>query len=373
MFYIDNIDIKGFRNYRMQKIQFHPSLNILSGDNAQGKTNLLEAIYYLAVNRSFRTNSDHELLNWDDCFFLIKGCFKKDSLNYFVRLSYDQNRQIKIRVNDNPVKRFEHLQLLPLVVFSPDDLQIISDGPSVRRRFLNLLLSRLEPQYLINLRDYQRVLLQRNRLLKEKHRDRHINKLLEPWDLSLVNIGSKIIHYRTALRENLETEAQLFFQQLTGQCERLSLLYNSTVNYSDNSVETITNFHTSLMDIRNRELIKRVTLLGPHLDDLKILINNYEARFFSSQGQKRTAALALKVAEVNLLQIRNNEYPIIILDDVFSEFDSSRKENLLTFLRESTGQCFLSTAQKADVILEDLKRDYSSLKVYQGRIEIEKN
>lgn len=373
MFYIDHLQIASFRNYQQQKVSFHPFLNIISGENAQGKSNLLESIYYLSVNRSFRTNRDQELVNWDAANFLIKGDFVNEHINYHIRMFYEYNGRLKISINNNPTKRYENLQLFPVVIFNPEDLQIIRDGPSVRRRFLNLLLSRLKPKYLSDIKEYQRALMQRNRLLKERCHSRNIDTLLEPWDQALIKAGSEIIHSRVALIEQLEKEAQLFFLKITNHKEKLSLLYNSSINYCSDPSETMRSYRLSLLENRNNELRKKITTIGPHIDDLTISINAHDARYFSSQGQKRTAALALKIAEVNIIKNDINNYPIIILDDVFSEFDACRREHLLKFLRSNTGQCFISTAQRVDDIVEYLQRDYKLMDISQGQIVNEKS
>ncbi len=373
MFYIDHLQIASFRNYQQQEARFHPYLNLISGENAQGKSNLLESIYYLSVHRSFRTNRDQELVNWNASNFLIKGDFVSENINYHIRIYYEYNGRLKISINNNPTKRYEKLQLFPVVIFNPEDLQIIRDSPSVRRRFLNLLLSRLKPQYLSDLKEYQRALMQRNRLLKERYHNRNIDALLEPWDQALIKSGSEIIHSRVALIKQLEKEAQLFFLKITNYGEKLSLFYNSSINYCSDLSETMRNYRLLLLEKRNDELRKKITTIGPHIDDLTISINDHDARYFSSQGQKRTAALALKIAEVNIIKKDINNYPIIILDDVFSEFDACRREHLLDFLRNNTGQCFISTAQRVDDIVENLQRDYMLINICQGQISNEKS
>ena len=371
MFYIDNLQIKGFRNYRQQQLQFHPRLNIVLGDNAHGKTNLLESIYYLSVNRSFRTNRDQDLAHWDDRFFFLKGVFIKDGFKHSVQASYSQNNQLKIIVNNDPVNRYDHLQSFPVVVFSPDDLQLIREGPSVRRRFINLEASRLSPVYFKNLKAYQRVLMQRNHLLKSKQNYRKMNEMLEPWDQSLISLGSMIIQTRIEIIDALEKEAYRFFDLMTNSRETLSLDYISTVKFVPDIAETKTNFQQLLMEKRDQEIKRGTTAIGPHLDDLRISINGHDTRYYSSQGQKRAAALAMKMAEVYLFKNRNRDCPIILLDDVFSEFDNERKQHLLDFLRDDAGQCFISTAVGLNNLGESLQRDHKIFSVYQGSIKNE--
>ncbi len=373
MYYIDSLLIKGFRNYRHQQLQFNPRLNILVGENGQGKTNLLEIIYYLSVTRSFRTNRDQELAHWDDRFFFLKGCFLKDDFRNEVQINYRQNGQLKVLINNNPVKRYDHLQRFPVVVFSPDDLLLIREGPSTRRRFLNLEASRLNPVYFKELRAYQRILQQRNHLLKDKYNNGMINKLLEPWDQSLVTLGGNIIHSRLEMIRELEKEARPFFDQMTDSKEKLSLEYVSSVEVSGEPPVLKESFYRELLAKRDQELKRGSTAIGPHLDDFKILINGRDTRMYSSQGQKRTAALALKMAEVSLFKKQHNDCPIILLDDVFSELDQERKSHLLDFLKDNTGQCFITTAVGLNSLVASLNRDHKVITVHQGSISNEKS
>lgn len=368
MFYLDNLLIRGFRNYRQQQLQFNPRLNIVIGKNAQGKTNLLESIYYLSVNRSFRTNRDQDLANWDDNFFFLKGIFIKDGFEHTAQASYREKDQLKVLINNNPANRYDHLQLFPVVVFSPDDLQIIREGPSIRRRFINLEASRLDPVYFKNLKAYQRVLLQRNHLLKEKHHHGNKNELLEPWDQSLTSLGSSIIQTRLEIIAALEKEAHQFFALMTDSQEKLSLDYISTVEYSTDPIETKYIFLKALLAKRDHEIKRGVTVLGPHLDDLRISINDYDTRYYSSQAQKRTAALALKMAEVNLFKKQSCDCPIILLDDVFSELDNYRKRHLLSFLKHTSGQCFITSAVDFNSLGDNLHGEKNIFTVNQGSI-----
>ncbi len=370
MFYIDSLLVKNFRNYRQQQFKFHPRLNIISGANAQGKTNLLESIYYLSVTRSFRTNRDQELANWEDKSFFIQGSFVKDDFKHKVQVGYQQNGQMKVSINGDNVNRYDHLQQFPVVVFSPDDLMIIRDGPATRRRFLNLQASRLSSAYFKELRAYQRVLLQRNHLLKEVKGSR-IEELLEPWDQSLINLGSSIISFRIATIEAMEREAQVFFSMMTDGKESLKLDYSGIVKEGADLALTRANFKQALLEKRNLELRRGATAVGPHLDDLRISINSHDSRKYSSQGQKRTAALALKMAEVSLFIKENGDCPIVLLDDVFSEFDNTRKIHLLNFLKENAGQCFISTAVGLNCLFENLNRDNKTFEIKQGCIKDE--
>ncbi len=368
MFYLEGLQIKGFRNYQSEEIMFNPSLNILIGENAQGKTNLLESIFYLSVTRSFRTARDQELIGWNSNYFMIKGIFVSEEFKDTVRVGYQKQGPVKTTINDNPVNRYEHMQQYPVISFSPDDLQIIKEGPSIRRRFINLEASRLSYSYLQNLKSYQRVLLQRNKILKDTFNRAQLDRLIEPWDRSLTEIGVDLINERLKIIENLEKEARHFFEKMTSSKESLSLTYSSNVGIDEDPKIMRENFYRELLAKREQEMKRGSTLLGPHLDDLKIWINGYDSRRYSSQGQKRTAALALKMAEVSLFYERNNVLPIILLDDVFSEFDEERKMNLLEFLRYNGGQCFITSAVSQENLLQRLNREYKTIFIARGSI-----
>lgn len=372
MYYIDSLLVKGFRNYNQQHLHFSPRLNILVGENGQGKTNLIEAIYYLTVTRSFRTNRDQELANWHDNYFFIKGTFIKNDFKDELQVIYRSGKPLNVKLNQESLNRFDHLQRYPVVVFSPDDLMLIREGPSVRRRFLNLEASRLSPVYFSELRAYQRVLQQRNSLLKESYNNRQtLGRRIEPWNDSLVSLGTNIVQARVKIIKALEREAKIFFEQMTKANETLKLDYACGFDYGEGQKETKNNFLSLLSSKYETELRRGSTQVGPHLDDMKILINGYDTRKYSSQGQKRTAALALKMAEVSLFKKMHETWPIILLDDVFSELDQNRKQYFIDYLKNNTGQCFITTATDLNSIVNNLKREYKIFTVCRGSIKNE--
>ncbi len=369
--FLRKLNLLHFRNYAQQELSFDARINIIRGNNGQGKTNLLEAIYYLAVSRSFRTNHDQELIHWDSSGFFLKGSFQKGEDFYTVESAYQgYGKKFKIKVNGAEVKRSDFIYQFPVVVFSPDDLLLIKEGPAGRRRFLNLEASRLKSSYYRKLKDYQKVLQQRNRLLKENSSSFCKRDLFEPWDRALVSLGSTIIRQRISLLKNLEEQAQLFFEQLAGFKEKLSLNYVSSVNLADSPENIEELFWDQLNRARGEELQRGYTLIGPHLDDFLILINNYEAKKYASQGQQRTAVLALKMGEVNLFFQARRESPIVLLDDVFSEFDQERRFQLLNFLRQREGQSFITTAVPFDT--QGLKEgEFEIFSAHKGKINRE--
>ncbi len=368
MFYLDHLSMEGFRNYGSQLFSFNPKLNIICGANAQGKTNLLESIFFISVNRSFRTRKEQELVNFKGDGFSLKGNYIKDCFKHAIQINYRHNSRLSIKANNDQVNRYDCMPAFPTIVFSPEDLKIVSEGPSIRRRFLNLEASRLDITYLKDLRDYQRVLNQRNKVLKQKSNINKINDYLSPWDRSLTNLGVKLIRSRVEMIKALQKEAKVIFNQLSDTEEELSLEYESTIRYFDEPEEMEEQFYNDLLNNREQELKRYSTLLGPHLDDLNIKINGNSTRVFASQGQKRTAALALRMGEVGLYMKQNSIPPILLLDDVFSEFDADRKQHLLSFLRNYSGQCFLTSAVDLDTMVNYLNKSYKKIIIKQGSI-----
>jgi len=369
---LESLFLKNFRNYLQQQVYFHPRVNIISGENGFGKTNLIEAVYYLSVTRSFRTSNDHELAGFPGRFFFIKGLFSKDEDKHLLQISYNEN-QLKVIIDNDRKKRFDHLCLFPVVVFSPDDLLIIREGPATRRRFINLHVSRLNQYYFQELRSYHRVLLQRNKLLKEKKNRRDLEKLLEPWDDSLIDHGCTVIRLRKEMIRLLAKEATPFFSRMTGQQEELSLEYIGSVDSEEDNADLQLLFRELLLKKREVEIRRQVTMVGPHLDDLSIIIDEKDSRKFSSQGQKRTAALALKIAEAKMLYKKNGKWPILLLDDVFSEFDNKRKERIIEFLSGIDSQCFLTSSIALDPFLMEMARNYKVFNVQRGVVRDEKD
>ncbi len=370
MFYLESLLLKNFRNYRHEQVNFHPRLNVISGKNGHGKTNLLEAVYFLSVTRSFRANRDHELAGFPEDRFLIKGQFARDGLKNLLQINYSE-KQLKVILDNDQRSRFDHLQQFPVVVFSPDDLLLIREGPAIRRRYINLESSRLNQAYFLEMRAYHRVLMQRNKLLKEKRSRREIEKLIEPWDDVLVAHGSALIRFRKELVQKLGKEAAPFFSEMTGAQEEMFLDYRCSFACEENSQDLELQFREALLKAREPELRKQATIIGPHLDDICICINGSDSRKYSSQGQKRTAALALRMAEINIFFNKNGSWPILLLDDVFSEFDSHRKEQLLGFLSGINSQCFLTSAAPLEQLPSGLADSCKKFIIQRGMIGIE--
>lgn len=327
---IETIRLINFRNYESLNVDLNKNMNIFIGKNAQGKTNLLESIYMCATGRSFRTNRDKEIINLKKNQAYIGANVKIGSIQKFIEIKMERNKQKRIRVNKVELNNFRELNSgLNVVVFSPDDLNLIKDGPIERRNFLDTSISQLKPIYKHNVNRYNRVLYQRNNLLKSNKSKNEILSLLDIFDIQLAKIGTEIIIYRRQFIDELSRLAEEIHSKLTQGEEILTLEYVSNIDYNNKSKIGLENsFLTQLKSTVNKDLITGTTEIGPHRDDMLIKINNMGARSFASQGQQRTIVLSIKLSEVEIIKMDRGMYPILLLDDVFSELDEERRKYL---------------------------------------------
>lgn len=343
--YLASLTLINFRNYRRQELQFHPGVNIFCGKNGQGKTNFLEAAYYIAVSRSFRTGQDSEILRFGSDYFYLKGAFVTGEGRCIAETAYRQPHRLQIKINGKSLTRSEYIFRHPVVIFTPDDLFLVKEGPSVRRRFLDMECSRLKPLYYSRLRHYYRALRQRNSILKEKRGSRFTDfSVLEPWEQALAETGVWIIMERIKFLEELEEAAHSHFNSITAEDDTLTLRYRSTVCLAEDHALRESYYREQLHGARFKELRKGSTVLGPHLDDFAVMINDLDLRKYGSQGQQRTAVLSLKMGEVDLFNSTGDENSILLLDDVFSELDEERRSRLLKFLETRDDQSFITSA-----------------------------
>ncbi len=369
--YINKILLKNYRNIEKTYLNLNPNLNIFIGNNGQGKTNLLESVYLIATTESHRTNRDSELINWDKDKALIQlKILKKD---YDLTISYEiEGRNKSIKINNNPLEKISDLVgNLNVILFSPEDLKIIKGGPSNRRKFLDLEISQVNPYYYHLLKEYNHIIRQRNNLLKKMYhqKNKDIN-LLEVWDEKLAEKGSKILLKRLKVLKKLKILARLSQRKLTNGNENLSINYDCTLNINnDYSLEDIKNvFLKKLKDDRNDEFERGYTLSGPHRDDLIFKINKVNVRKYGSQGQQRTVALGLKLAELEFMKSESGEYPVLLLDDVFSELDKTRKNTLLSIINDKI-QTLITTTDLDDIDNFMYKKSSKIFNVKNGIIE----
>ena len=321
--YIESIRLNNFRNYESLEMNFDQGTNILYGDNAQGKTNILEAVYVCSTTKSHKGSKDKEIVRFGEEESHIKMTVRRDGIPYRIDMHLKKNRTKGVAVNGVPIKKASELfGIVNVIFFSPEDLNIIKNGPAERRRFLDLELCQLNKVYVYDLVQYNRVVVQRNKLLKEMDSDPSLKETLNIWDLQLVRFGSELIRLRTRFVEELNELIREIHFHLSGEREELEIRYEPNV--------TPETFEAELSRNRNQELRQRLTLTGPHRDDLNFIVNGADIRKFGSQGQQRTAALSLKLSEIELVKRTVKDYPVLLLDDVLSELDGKRQEHLLS-------------------------------------------
>ena len=350
--HLQSFSLRNFRNYRSLDLPFESSGHLFLGGNAQGKTNLIEAIYYLATARSQRGAGDEELLRQGAEFFVVEGTGQGQdgrSITIEIRSVKDGPRRLKI---NGAVHRkvSDLLGLLSVVELSPEDRNIVAGAPGHRRRFLNYCLCQLSPPYWSSLIEYGRILQQRNTALKSRSGRRwHAadDDELAAWDEQLIRLGSGIVKRRKDFLERINSQVNDFHRRITGGHERIDLQYQPAIEAADDhGIQE--NFQRSLNRVREKENRLGVTLVGPHRDDVLITVNSRSLRTYGSQGQQRTAAIALKLAAARQLEASRGGTPILLLDDVFAELDVDRTRALFE-LFERFGQIFVATAKESDL------------------------
>ena len=320
---IRQIQLNNFRNYESLMISFSDGVNLLYGDNAQGKTNLLEAIFLSATTRALRGSKDRELIRFgcEEAYIGTQVVNRESTHRVDMRLRRSKPKGIAI--DEIPIRRSAELMgLVHVIAFCPDDLSMMKNGPSERRRFLDMELCQMDPIYCSNLINYNKVLQQRNNLLKQIGADPSLKETVSVWDDQLIRYGSDIIKRRRSFTEELLPIVTAKHSLLSGGCEELVLSYAPNVTeeaYSEKLARSL-----------EHDLFMKATGTGPHRDDLEVTVNGQNVRLFGSQGQQRTAALSMKLAEIDLVRKRTGESPVLLLDDVLSELDRKRQIQLLT-------------------------------------------
>ncbi len=319
---LKTIKLQNFRNYKTLNIKLDENTNIFYGDNAQGKTNILEAVSIATTTKSHRNAKDRELIRFEGEEAHIEIKLEKKNLEYVVDVHLKKNSPKGIAINKMPIKRASQLfGIVNIVFFSPEDLNIIKNGPAERRKFIDLELSQLNKLYLNDLVNYNKVIMQRNKLLKSNINKQDLLVNLNIWDEQLEIYGRKIIQQRSKFIEQTNQIIKDIHFELSDNKESLELKYEKNVEEH--------NFQKVLKKYRDRDIQMRCTTVGPHKDDMGMYINNFDIRKFGSQGQQRTAALSLKLAEIELVKEVINDTPILLLDDVLSELDQNRQHILL--------------------------------------------
>lgn len=319
---IKSLELANFRNYENLEISFDKGTNILYGDNAQGKTNILEAIFVSATTKSHKGSKDKEIINFNKEEAHIRTYLLKDDEEIRVDMHLRKNKSKGIAIDGQKIKKAaDLLGILNVVFFSPEDLSIIKNGPAERRHFADIELCQLDSFYLYNLNHYNKIINQRNKLLKDMYFNPELKETLNIWDSQLVSFGSKIIERRQQFASQMCEIIFDIHKKLSGGKEELVIKYEPDVSIED--------FERNMKLNQERDIKLKQTTTGPHRDDFSFIVNGIDIRKFGSQGQQRTAALSLKLSEIELVKKISRDTPVLLLDDVLSELDSNRQNYLL--------------------------------------------
>ncbi len=360
--YFTEIKLKNFRNYKEETVFFHPKANIITGNNAQGKTNLLESLYIMSLGKSFRTGRDADMIGFLEGFSSAKSTYVKEGEERTVEIILSPAGKSIVIDGNKAKKTSELLENVYVVAFTPEDMKIVKEEPEKRRRFIDRELCQLKPVYYKNLARYKKILLQRNSLLKENVWN---EDLMEAWEKGLVEYGSKIMAERVNFVEKLARISRELHKKITEGKEDLEISYEASILYKEEKKEINKAFEEKLRKERRRDFHRGSTGFGPHKDDLKITIGGVDVRSYGSQGQQRTAALSLKLAEIFIIKEEKKESPVLLLDDVFSELDEKRQKFLLSSL--SDVQLFITAAERKGDLWEGLP-ERKMFTVEEGKI-----
>ena len=324
---IRSLKLKNYRNYDLLKLDFDGAANIFYGDNAQGKTNILEAVYISGTTKSHRGAKDRELIRFGQDESHIEAIVEKNGIDYQLDMHLKKNSPKGIAINKMPIRKASELfGIVNFVFFSPEDLNIIKNGPSERRRFIDMELSQLDRVYLSNLTNYNRIVNQRNHLLKSIGIGGELNDTLEVWDMQLIQYGDKIIERRKEFLDRVNEIISSIHKKLTGDREEIQVIYEPS-----NGNLTL---EQALQKNRERDIRIKSTSAGPHRDDICFMVGGLDIRRYGSQGQQRTAALSLKLSEIELVKQAAKDTPVLLLDDVLSELDKHRQNYLLDSIND---------------------------------------
>ena len=359
---INSLSIENFRNYESLNLDFSNLRNIIIGENAQGKTNLIEAIYLCAFAKSFRTNNSADLLMFGKELAVVNANITSEDIDKNIRICINNRGKKMISKDSKLVQRTaDLLKNFVVIVFSPEDLRIIKDSPEKRRSFLNTEISQLSPKYCEHLRQYNEALKQKNALLKDSFSNNNYDdSLLDIFDEQLSMHGFEIIKARRNFIKGLSEKANQIQNSISGAKETLNIRIDETIIAS--SAE---DFKKELLAKRDNDKNYGMSSAGPHRDDLIFLVNDKNARKFASQGQQRTIALSLKLAEIEIAKEVLNETPVLLLDDVLSELDIERQNFLINEI--SDVQLFITTTELNDLIKSKIK-DANIIKIQDGKV-----
>ncbi len=349
-----NIKLFNFRNYENEKIDLDKNINIFYGENAQGKTNIIEAIFLSSMGKSFRAKKDSEMINLNKTSATVEVNYEKKDREGKIKIELGKrkiiyNNGIKLK------KLSELLGTINIVIFTPDDIEVLKGGPQQRRKFLDIMISQLRPNYISILNTYSKIIEQRNNYLRQIKEENKKIELLDIWDEKLIEYAYRISKYRNEFIEKISKKIKTIHNKITNNKEDIEIKYKT-------ECLDIENFKRALINRRKLDIIKGYTTKGIHRDDFEVYINNKELNIYGSQGQHRTAILSLKISELEVIHDEIDEYPILLLDDFMSELDLNMKKNLLKYMEKT--QVIITCTEKLEI--QNMK--YIEYKVKEGKI-----
>jgi DNA replication and repair protein RecF len=345
---VASVELVNYRNYASLSLRLAADINIFLGCNAQGKTNILEAVYYAALGRSHRTQAENELIRWNQNKGSLRLNFTRMDVENRLEFYFDREKRRQILYNGKNIRTRELVGAFNVVLFSPEDLFLIKGAPAGRRHFLDNEISQASPSYYHDLAVYTRLVTQRNTLLKRIREHRSPASMLENWDPQLAVAAAKVVEKRLAAVSKLNMLANLMQRRLSANEENLSLVYELHGFPDKIMTDTLVSWYNKrLKESVEIDIMRGATGAGPHRDDLVFLVNDINLRSFGSQGQQRTSVLALKLAELEFLRSETGEYPVLLLDDVMSELDQRRRQALLAFIRREHIQTLITATDEA--------------------------
>ena len=358
--YIKSLEISNFRNIEKMNLEFNKRVNIFIGKNAQGKTSILESLYVLAFTKSCKGLNEEELINKKRDFFRVRGLLKQGNNKKKLEVAFRKNEKV-IKINDARVLRVsDYISNFNVIMFSPDDLDIVKKSPSIRRNFLNVELCQLYPKYLNSLNEYNKILKMRNDYIRKNYNN--INyKYLDVITDSLIDRAIVIADFRNKFVEDVNKFIEDVFYKITKN-KGLKIIYNSSLN-SMNKEELISFYQNNY----SSDIEKGSTLYGPHRDDIEFFLNQDNLKLYGSQGQQRIAILAFKFAEINIFKDIKGYYPVVLLDDIFSEIDLNKRKNLLKFVKSNIQ--FIITTTDINNISEKILNNSTIFEIELGRIK----
>ncbi|MGF3105479.1 DNA replication/repair protein RecF [Rossellomorea sp. DUT-2] len=343
--YIEQLELRNYRNYESIDVSFENKVNVILGENAQGKTNIMESIYVLAMAKSHRTSNDKDLIRWDEEYAKIKGRIQKYNGALPLELILSKKGKKAKSNHLEQSKLSQYVGNMNVVMFAPEDLHLVKGSPQVRRRFIDMEIGQVSPVYLHDISLYQKILQQRNHYLKQlQTRKQKDQTMLDVLTEQFIEMAVKITKKRFEFVQLLESWAKPIHSGISRNLETLEIVYKPSLDVSDNQEwsKMVDIYEQKFNGIREREIDRGVTLIGPHRDDLQFIVNGRDVQTFGSQGQQRTTALSVKLAEIELIHSEIKEYPILLLDDVLSELDDYRQSHLLNTIQGKV-QTFVTT------------------------------